>query len=277
MLGRSWTKKIATGLSFCTLLSAAVISAQVSADPQLTEVVADERRGDAAKRDMYRHPTQTLSFFGIKPTDTVIELAPGAGAWYTAILAPYLKAEGQFIAANFVTTGDEKSYYVRAGKKFLKKVEMNKDWWGDIQVVEFYPPEASKLAEPNSVDMVVSFRSLHGWHRDGNLQDVVASVYRALKPGGVFGVVQHRSLPSKTNEELRGTGYINQNEAIALIEAAGFSLQASSEINANAKDTKDHPKGVWTLPPSLRLKDQDKDKYLAIGESDRMTLKFVKP
>ncbi|GGA69970.1 methyltransferase [Neiella marina] len=267
-------KAVLAGLT----LSAAVIAAPAMADDALAKTIADERRAAMAERDVYRHPYQTLTFFGIKPTDTVIELWPGSGAWYSHILAPYLKDQGKFIAANFKVTGaDENSYYYKNGKKLLAKLDANKDWWGNVAVVEFQPPAAAKLGADNSVDMVLTFRNLHGWHRDGIDGDVLASAFAVLKPGGVLGVVQHRGPDNKSNEELKGSGYLNQAELIGVIESAGFKIVATSEVNANAKDTKDHPKGVWTLPPVLRLKDQDKDKYLAIGESDRMTLKFIKP
>ncbi|MBD1388603.1 class I SAM-dependent methyltransferase [Neiella sp. HB171785] len=267
-------KTVLAGLT----LSAAVIATPSLADDALAKSIADERRGAMAQRDVYRHPYETLTFFGIKPTDTVIELWPGSGAWYSSILAPYLKAEGKFIAANFkVTDVDENSYYYKSGSKFLSKLDSNKDWWGDVAVVEFQPPATTNLGADNSVDMVLTFRNLHGWHRDGFEADVLAAAFAVLKPGGVLGVVQHRGPDNKTNEQLKGSGYLNQAELIGVIERAGFKLDATSEVNANAKDTKDHPKGVWTLPPVLRLKDQDKAKYMAIGESDRMTLKFIKP
>ncbi|MCM2679431.1 class I SAM-dependent methyltransferase [Echinimonas agarilytica] len=257
------------------------ITFNATANKQLDDIIADQRREAQSVRDEYRHPVQTLDFFGVKQTDTVIELWPGGG-WYTSILAPYLKDNGQLVAANFKVNGADlgnkrEAYFAKAGQRFIDKVEQHKDWWGPLKIIEFAPPEMSKLGADNSADVVLTFRNLHNWHGNGGTDEVFAAAYAVLKPGGVFGVVEHRGKVGITSDEIAKSGYMNEDETIAMAKAAGFQLTASSEINANAKDTKDHPKGVWTLPPSLRLKDQDKDKYLEIGESDRMTLKFVKP
>ncbi|MGS0674647.1 class I SAM-dependent methyltransferase [Shewanella sp. 125m-1] len=238
-------------------------------------VNSDFRPAQNTARDEYRHPEQTLSFFDIKPSDTVIELWPGGG-WYAEILAPYLANEGQYIAGNFDThPEDEKarnSYRPKAGKRFEQWLEDNSAKLGSASTVTFDPPAYYKMGADNSVDVVLTFRNLHNWAMKGYLEPVFDSAYKVLKPGGIFGIVEHRANPGMDVK----TGYMEQAEVIKLAEKAGFTFVASSEVNANAKDTKDYPKGVWTLPPRLALDEQDKEKYLAIGESDRMTLKFIK-
>ncbi|QBF84500.1 methyltransferase domain-containing protein [Shewanella maritima] len=248
--------------------------AQVNA--QLKSALKSDFRSESnAKRDKYRNPGATLSFFEVTPDKTVIELWPGGG-WYAEILAPYLADKGQYIAANFETNPSEDNrrtrYYAKAGKKFEKWVEDNKAVVKNVGFATLNPPEKTKLGEDNSADVVLTFRNLHNWAMAGNLESVFAGAYAVLKPGGVFGVVEHRANPGMPAD----SGYMDQAEMVKLAEKVGFTLAEASEINANAKDTKDYPKGVWTLPPRLAMEDQDKDKYLAIGESDRMTLKFVK-
>lgn len=242
----------------------------------LQQVVSSDFRQDKnASRDNYRHPVETLKFFEVKPTDTVIELWPGGG-WYAEILAPYLAADGQYVAGNFNTkTEDEKKkqgYRVKAGKKFEGWLNDNRSTLGQATTVTFEPPKFYSLGNEGSVDTVLTFRNLHNWAMKGHLQPVFESAYKVLKPGGTFGVVEHRANPGMDAK----TGYMDEAQVIALAEKVGFTLVAKSEVNANSKDTKDHPKGVWSLPPRLALEDQDKEKYLAIGESDRMTLKFIK-
>ncbi|QDF75111.1 MULTISPECIES: class I SAM-dependent methyltransferase [Shewanella] len=243
---------------------------------QITDALSNPLREPAnLERDKYRHPAETLSFFGIKPTDTVVELWPG-GRWYAEILAPYLAKEGHYVAANFDANPpaevESPAYRIRLGKALDAWLQTHSDTLGKASSLSFEPPRLSELGAANSADAVLTFRNLHNWAKAGVLEQVFDSAYQVLKPGGTFGVVEHRANPGMD----LSTGYMVQDEVIALAEKAGFTLVAASEINANAKDTKDHPKGVWTLPPSLRLGEQDKDKYLAMGESDRMTLKFIK-
>lgn len=243
---------------------------------QLTDALSNPLREQAnLERDKYRHPGETLSFFGVKPTDTVVELWPG-GRWYAEILAPYLAKEGHYVAANFDANPpaevDSPAYRIRLGKALDAWLKTHRDSLGQALSVPFDPPRLSELGAPNSADVVLTFRNLHNWAKAGALEQVFDSAYQVLKQGGTFGVVEHRANPGMD----LSSGYMAQDEVIALAEKAGFTLVDTSEINANTKDSKDHPKGVWTLPPNLRLGEQDKAKYLAIGESDRMTLKFIK-
>lgn len=205
----------------------------------------------------------------------MVELWPGGG-WYAEILAPYLASEGQYVAGNFDTkTDDEKKkqgYRVKSGLKFEAWLKSNRNVLGKATTVTFEPPKHYALGTEASVDTVLTFRNLHNWAMKGHLEPVFESAYDVLKSGGTFGVVEHRANPGMDAK----TGYMDEAEVIALAEKVGFTLVAKSEINANSKDTKNYPKGVWTLPPRLALDAQDKEKYLAIGESDRMTLKFIK-
>ncbi|GIU43029.1 class I SAM-dependent methyltransferase [Shewanella algidipiscicola] len=253
-----------------------VANAQTEVNPQLTAALNNDLRQEAnLQRDVYRHPGETLTFFGIKPTDTVIELWPG-GRWYAEILAPYLAAEGHYIAANFDANPPEgvklPDYQIRLGKALEQWLDENRSMLGQASSLAFAPPRLTELGEDNSVDAVLTFRNLHNWASSDQLENVFDSAYQVLKPGGVLGIVEHRAKPGMA----LSSGYMVQDEIIDLAQQSGFTLVSSSEINANAKDSKDHPKGVWTLPPSLRLGELDKQKYLAIGESDRMTLKFIK-
>lgn len=247
-------------------------SAGEFASARLDEALAGAWRSEANRaRDAYRHPRQTLEFFGVKPADTVIEIAPGAG-WYTEILAPMLKDSGHFIAANAATSSSD--YARRTNEAYRELLDRNAAEFGEVQFVE-YDPAAPELGPADSADVVLTFRNVHNW--GDNAPAMFKAFFDVLKPGGTLGVVEHRAAPGATPEELKGSGYVPVDHVTALAAEAGFSLVAESEINANPKDTHDHEKGVWTLPPSLALGDQDRDKYVAIGESDRMTLKFQKP
>ncbi|MPY24234.1 class I SAM-dependent methyltransferase [Shewanella sp. YLB-07] len=238
-------------------------------------VNSDFRQDKNASRDDFRHPLETLVFFDINPSDKVIELWPGGG-WYAEILAPYLAVDGQYVAGNFDTQPiDEKKregYKAKSGKKFETWLQDNRQQLGKATTVTFDPPTHYVLGGDASVDVVLTFRNLHNWAMKDQLEPVFESAYKVLKSGGTFGIVEHRA---KAGMDAK-TGYMDEAKVIALAEKVGFTLVAKSEINANIKDTKDYPKGVWTLPPRLALDDLDKEKYLAIGESDRMTLKFTK-
>ncbi|QDO84444.1 class I SAM-dependent methyltransferase [Shewanella psychropiezotolerans] len=238
-------------------------------------VNSDFRQDKNASRDDFRHPLETLVFFDINPSDKVIELWPGGG-WYAEILAPYLAVDGQYVAGNFDTQPiDEKKregYKAKSGKKFETWLQDNRQQLGKATTVTFDPPTHYVLGGDASVDVVLTFRNLHNWAMKDQLEPVFESAYKVLKSGGTFGIVEHRA---KAGMDAK-TGYMDEAKVIALAEKVGFTLVAKSEINANTKDTKDYPKGVWTLPPRLALDDLDKEKYLAIGESDRMTLKFTK-
>jgi len=231
------------------------------------------RSPNNAARDAYRHPSETLAFFGIRPDSTVVEILPGSGGYYMEILAPWLKDQGLYIAAN--RDGSQPQYQADH-EKLLQRLIKEPQLYGKVLVTPFRA-DRHAIAPPGTADVVMSFRNLHNWMEQGELQESLKAFYLALKPGGILGIVDHRGRTDLTQAEQIASGYVRQDVAIALIEQAGFKLQASSEVNANPKDTKDHPEGVWTLPPTYRLKDKDREKYAAIGESDRFTLRFVKP
>ncbi len=231
-------------------------------------VSSEERDPKNTIRDSSRHPLETLSFFGIKSDMTIIELSPGGG-WYTEILANFLHEPGKLIAAHF-DPNSERAYYKRSRANFEKKMSAN-SMFDAVEMVAIN----SNLAEPNTVDAVLTFRNLHNW-LGSDMDLIFSNSYKALKPGGIFGVVEHRAKPGTSMEAMKKSGYVSEEHAIEIAKKHGFKLMAKSEINANPKDSTDHPGGVWTLPPNLRLKDVDREKYLEIGESDRMTLLFKK-
>jgi len=222
-------------------------------------------------RDVYRHPLETLTFFGLKDDMHVIELWPGGG-WYTEVLAPVLKERGQLTITSFDPNGSPDSASTKSAKELAALLEGNEAVFGAVKLAIVAPPERIDLGAPGSADLILTFRNLHNWITGNFAEKILHAAFVALKPGGVFGIVEHRAYPGQDVK----TGYVEEAVAIKLMKAAGFQLVGKSEINANPKDTKDYPKGVWTLPPVLRLGEQDKEKYLAIGESDRMTLRFVK-
>jgi predicted methyltransferase len=267
-----------------TLLSASIISLSLASvtsaahtmhssdNKQLAQAVASEHRSAANKmRDEYRHPQQTLEFFGFKSTMTVVEITPGGG-WYTEILAPALKGKGKLIGAHYPDSGED-NYYSNSRKKLEKKLASH-EIFSEVELSNFVPKKASELAPAGTADMVLTFRNLHNWGEEG-VSQVFIDAFKALKAGGVLGVVEHR-LPKGATANDNNRGYVSMDKTIAQAKAAGFTLVASSEVNANAKDMASYEKGVWTLPPSFALKDKNKEKYSSIGESDRMTLKFAK-
>ena len=246
------------------------------ADPLRDAVEDDGRTAEERARDRYRHPYETLSFFGVEPGMTVVELYPGGG-WYSAILAPYLADEGRLVAAHFhLGQEDAPSYYERLHKAFTERfVESGR--FGDIEVIAFDPPAKPALGEPASADMVLTFRNIHSWIGARQLEDVFAAAYDVLKPGGVLGVVGHRLPEDREQHPEADTGYVKESVVIHAAEKVGFTLEARSEVNANPLDDTDHPNGVWTLPPNLDVPEgESTEDYLRIGESDRFTLKFVK-
>ena len=269
-------------LSLLTAAIAVPLVAQPAPAPTQAQVDALRAAVDVAtrtatnrERDRYRHPYETLAFFGVKPSDTVVEIWPGGG-WYTEILAPYLASGG----GKLILAAPE---WGRNGVTKLKAA--NATLYGPLTVADF-PVFDGKAAEipAGTADVVLTFRNVHNWrmgYRRDDKADYSAAafqqIYAMLKPGGVLGIVDHRLPESASAERETNSGYIKTSTVIRLAEQAGFRLEGRSEVNANQKDTADWPNGVWTLPPSLALKDQDRDKYVAIGESDRMTLKFVKP
>jgi predicted methyltransferase len=254
------------------LLLAACASAPVQEDFGKLLSAPHRRPGNVA-RDPYRHPAETLAFFGVREGSTVVEILPGSGGYYMEILAPYLAAKGRYIAAN----RDELavSPYKEDHQKLLDRLQAEPALYGRVVVTKFNA-DRHEIAPPGSADFVLTFRNLHNWMERGEAEGALRAFHKALKPGGVLGVVDHRGRTDQSQEAQMKSGYVREDYAIALIERAGFVLAGRSEVNANAKDTKDHPEGVWTLPPTYRLKDQERAKYAAIGESDRFTLKFVK-
>lgn len=254
--------------------STATSGADATASVTIDEVLAMPHRSEANRaRDAFRHPSETLAFFGITREMTVLELSPGGG-WYTEILAPYLRGHGHLIAA--IPTEDSPNEYRRtSGLAFRAQIAERAEIYGPIATVSLSTPETIALGEPASVDAVLTFRNLHNWFKDERMDEVIADAFRVLRPGGVFGVVEHRATAGSALD--RESGYLPEAWVIERITAAGFVLEESSEINANPNDTHDHPNGVWSLPPALRGGDVDRERFVAIGESDRMTLRFRKP
>ncbi|WP_282258052.1 methyltransferase [Stenotrophomonas sp. PS02301] len=253
-------------------------NAQVAITPGVQKAVQDSRRDPAnVKRDAYRHPAQTLSFFGVAPGQTVIEVTPGSG-WYSEILAPLLHDKGQYVAAVVdpmaVAEGRGRDYQQRSRDGLDKKFAGNAAVFGKSRVVA-YDPKAPVFGPANSADVVLTFRNVHNWRSSGQAEGMFKGFFSVLKPGGVLGVVEHRAKADVPADDK--TGYVGQPQVIAMAKAAGFELAGSSEINTNPRDTKDYPNGVWTLPPTNQHDAADEAKYQAIGESDRMTLRFVKP
>ncbi len=237
-------------------------------------VNGDQRSAAHKARDQYRHPVETLAFFGIKPTMTVVELWP-FGGWYTEILAPYLHDHGRLYDAamdpNSANPEDQ-----RYNKEFRAMLDADPKVFGKVKVTALAPGKYD-IAPPGSADMVLTFRNIHNWTWAGIEKQVFAAAYKALKPGGILGVVEHRNNDPDFEPRKPGDGYVGENWAKQMIESVGFEFVAESDVNRNPKDTKDYKMGVWTLPPTYALGDKDRAKYTAIGESDRFTLKFVKP
>jgi predicted methyltransferase len=243
------------------------------AAPDYTAALAGAHRSEANRaRDQYRNPEKTLSFFGLRPDMTVVEVSPGGG-WYTEVLAPLVK-DGKLYAAHANPAASERA--AQAVAKFKEKLAAN-PVYTSVTVTSFGKDHYDSLAPAGSADMVLTFRNVHNWYSADFAPQAFQAFYKALKPGGVLGVVEHRLPEDRPDEAMKTSGYMKTSAVIKLAEDAGFKLAGQSEVNANPKDTADWPKGVWTLPPNFAEGDTDRAKYAAIGESDRMTLKFVKP
>jgi predicted methyltransferase len=232
------------------------------------------RAPGAAGRDQYRHPVETLAFFGFKPTMTVLDIGPGEG-WYTELLAPVLEKKGKYLATSSDPNASPDSMSKLGGERFAAFLGKAPEIYGKVVPV-IVDNKALKLGLDGTVDLVLAMRELHGWKNSGTMDAWLAEVHTALKNGGIFAVEEHRAAPDADPDKSSKKGYLPEKWVISTVEAAGFKLAGKSEINANPKDTKDYEEGVWALPPSFANKDKDHDKYAAIGESDRMTLKFLK-
>jgi predicted methyltransferase len=270
-------QKLATALITCAVLLGActdVNSRQTTAEALTAILEGDQRTPEERARDVYRHPKETLLFFGIRPEMHVLEVWPEPG-WYTEVIAPLLRDKGKYYAG--VIAPDPASKYVTQRlEDYRRKLAARAELYDRVTVVTF-PVDGADVVPPGTLDMVLTFRNIHNWMARDQASQAFATMYRALKPGGVLGVVEHRGNPAVPQDPKAKSGYVNEDYAIKLIEAQGFRLVAKSEINDNPKDTKDYEQGVWTLPPTYRLGAKDHDKYAAIGESDRFTLLFEKP
>jgi predicted methyltransferase len=270
-------QKLAAAAIGCALLLAACAagSSRQSTAEALTAILAgDQRSTEERARDVYRHPKETLLFFGIRPEMRVLEVWPEPG-WYTEVIAPLLRDKGKYYAG-VIPADPTNKHITQRLEDYRAKLASRPDLYDRVSVVSF-GADGGDAVPPDSLDMVLTFRNIHNWMARDSAAQAFAGMYRALKPGGVLGVVEHRGDPAVPQDPHAKSGYVNEDYAIRLIEAQGFRLVAKSEINANPKDTKDYEQGVWTLPPSYRLGEKDHDKYAAIGESDRFTLRFVKP
>ena len=269
----SFKKLLCTSLFSLTILAPSTISfANQSTNFQLKN---QYRTAEEIARDKYRHPAETLSFFGVKPTHTVVEIWPDSG-WYTQVIAPVLKEQGQYIAAQYPQNSSSR-YYSRAQAEFKNKFANQYRRYGRIVVTQFEPPHYVHLAPQKSADVVLTFRNIHNWMSSNQQHNVFKAAFAALKPGGILGIVEHRSKPSISFSQMINTGYVSEAYVKKLAMSAGFDFVASSEINANPNDEKNYINGVWALPPTLINGNKGKERYLKIGESDRMTLKFMKP
>ncbi|WP_203293920.1 class I SAM-dependent methyltransferase [Maricaulis parjimensis] len=292
-----------SGLSACALLAlsacgnpaeepaedtvAEAPETMVEAEPapdysDITTVLAAEWRGEAAERDAWRHPAETLEFFGVDPSSTIVEIWPGGG-WYSDVLAPWISANGgTYVAAHFPANSTS-AYRQRSRASFEERVAANAAY-GEPVIADFNA-EIGLVVPAGSVDAVLTFRNIHNWMAGGSAERAFAEFYTALKPGGIMGVVEHRLPSTREQDPMAGSGYVQQDYVIAMAEEAGFEFVEASEINANPADTADHPMGVWTLPPTRRSPGEDdpraegfnREQIDAIGESDRMTLLFRKP
>ena len=257
--------------------AAPVVAADAATDPLAAAIASPARTPKFVARDVYRHPAETLRFFGLRPDQTVVEIWPGRG-WYMEILAPYLRDKGKYYAAIEAPDVAGASKEAKDDAALLRqRIADDKAHFGKVIVTELQPPQLTEICPPGSADVVLTFRNVHNWIDKGDEQAQFQAFFKALKPGGVLGVVEHRGKPGISIEDMRKSGYVDEVYVKKLAAAAGFRFDAESPINDNPKDTKDYPEGVWALPPTLTLGDKDRAKYLAIGESDRMTLRFVKP
>ena len=268
--------RITIALFFSLFLVFIFTQPALSYENLINEVLVGEHRdANFVKRDQYRHPKETLEFFGITSEKSVVEITPGYG-WYAEILAPLLRDNGNYIYASYKLSEGVNPFFIKVEKAFTKKIQLHPNIYDKLNWVHF---EANnpELTPDGPVDAVVTFRNVHNWAQAGTSKSMFEGFYKALKSGGILGLVEHRALPGTSLENQIKSGYMTEEFVIQMAESVGFRLDAKSEINANPKDTKDHAGGVWNLLPNLRnIADEDKDKMVEIGESDRMTLRFIK-
>lgn len=265
------------------LLGSLLLAGCASPPPPVASITLSEalsgpqRSAEHRARDRYRHPEETLEFFGLRPDMTVLEVWPGEAGWYAEILAPYLKAQGRYVAALYPDSADAPGYQKKGNAAFRARVAAEPAVFDRTIMTTIGAPTSWSPIPPGRADLVLTFRNVHNWMADDTVRDMFGAFYKALKPGGVLGVVEHRAEPYTPLAQQKASGYVDQELMIRFAEDAGLRFVGWQEFNANPADTKDYEKGVWTLPPVLALGEKDREKYLAIGESDRMTLKFVKP
>lgn len=272
------TRRIAYGMAALFLGSVSALSF-AKKDPLQTAIDHPDRTAAFKLRDTSRNPYETLQFFEVEPHHKVLEIWPGAG-WYSEILAPYLKDDGLHIAGHF-NPKSEVAYFVKSLENYKQKLDDKKAIYGKVKLSVFDPKNPTLGIIDESLDRVLTFRNVHNFYMNGGgdaqVKAAFEAMFAALKSGGILGVVDHRLPSTSPREQQNNSGYMHETYVIEMAESVGFKLVEKSEINANPKDTTNHPKGVWSLPPSYALGDENKEKYSAIGESDRMTLKFKKP
>jgi predicted methyltransferase len=261
------------GASLLSILGSGLALAAVQPDPALVSAVASPARSPkAVARDAARHPVEELTFFGLKPTMTVVELWPGGGYW-TDILGPYLARSGSYYIALPAPGNAEEDEGV---KRFHARIAAEKDRIGSLHETVLGVGHYD-IAPPASADLVLTFRNLHNWMEDGYADEALAAAFKALKPGGVLGIEEHRGRSDQPQDPKAKSGYVREDYAKGLAKKAGFEFVGSSEVNANPRDTKDWVDGVWTLPPTLSQGDKDRARYVAVGEADNFVLTFRKP
>lgn len=269
------------------LASFAIFASDLPVEARIEQAMMGKHRSEAnIARNRYRHPVGTLTFLGLRDGMTVMEIWPGGG-WYTEILAPVVRHNGQFIAAAYdVDVPDQPQYRYRLQARLLEKFSAHPEIYDQAAIVPFSPPSSASLGEPGSIDIILTFRNTHGWVSDGLADQIFTEFARVLKPGGILGVVQHRAKDNADPQVTSQMGYVSEQAVIELARNAGLYLEARSEVNANPADSKDYEQGVWSLPPGMAMCEeiQDKDevdecrtRFRTIGESDRMTLRFRKP
>ena len=252
------------------------INGQENSAQTLSQIlIGDHRTSENIARNASRNPIETLEFFGLKPDMTLIEIGP-SGAWYTEILAPYMSESGRYYGAHF-SPNSTNNFQRRNLENFEAKLKGDPAIYGRAIIRHLHPPHETAIGPEEGADIALTFRNVHNWMARGLEADFFKAFYENLKPGGILGLIEHRAPDSASRQHMIDTGYVSEAYVKEIASSAGFEFVASSEINANNRDTKDHPEGVWTLPPNFRMGETDRAKYAAIGESDRMTLKFRKP